>query len=191
MDNLDTERKKCGYCGEEIQAFSRRCPFCGSIQEKPDASKNAVLSGSAAEAPYVESGIDTPDPDTQSAIKLPSYEGNEQICEEKRNSGIPEKGFSTEMRPEHSREGFNSTAYGAVRPLSNRFKVSLTVIASIIPGIGQLVGIIAAIAFINEADDPDRYSFGRSLLTASIIVFVLSCIFYGMLLVTILAARGY
>ncbi len=61
-------------------------------------------------------------------------------------------------------------------PLSNGMKVFLTVICTIIPGIGQLAGIITAIVFMNSEDDSDRKSFGVALLVASLIMFVFACI---------------
>ncbi|NJD03947.1 MAG: zinc ribbon domain-containing protein [Ruminiclostridium sp.] len=63
-----------------------------------------------------------------------------------------------------------------MEPLSNGLKVFLTILFAIIPGIGQLAGIITAIVFMNEYDDADRKSFGAALLVASIILFVMTCI---------------
>jgi hypothetical protein len=62
------------------------------------------------------------------------------------------------------------------KPLSNGMKVFLSILFTVIPGIGQLAGIITAIVFMNTEDDADRKSFGVALLIASIIMFVLSCI---------------
>ncbi|MCR4434768.1 MAG: zinc-ribbon domain-containing protein [Clostridiales bacterium] len=31
MDTPRFENSKCSYCGEEISAGSRRCPYCGSL----------------------------------------------------------------------------------------------------------------------------------------------------------------
>ncbi|KNY24802.1 hypothetical protein [Pseudobacteroides cellulosolvens] len=61
-----------------------------------------------------------------------------------------------------------------IRPLSNRTKVFLTTFSSFIPWLGQLVGIIAAIVYMNSEEDDDRRSFGRSLLVASLITFVIA-----------------
>ncbi|HEX2946401.1 MAG TPA: hypothetical protein VHT96_10645 [Clostridia bacterium] len=61
-------------------------------------------------------------------------------------------------------------------PLSNGLKVFLTVLFTVLPGIGQLAGIITAIVFMSSEGDSDRRSFGVALLVASLIMFVLACI---------------
>ena len=60
--------------------------------------------------------------------------------------------------------------------LSNGLKVFLTLLFALLPGIGQLAGIITAIVFMNSEGDKDRRSFGVALLVACIIMFVLACI---------------
>jgi len=65
---------------------------------------------------------------------------------------------------------------GSGNGLSNGMKVLLTVIFTIIPGFGQLAGIITAIIFMNSEDDEDKKSFGVAILVASLIMFVLACI---------------
>jgi hypothetical protein len=55
-------------------------------------------------------------------------------------------------------------------------KVFLTVLFTVLPGIGQLAGIITAIVFMSSEGDSDRRSFGVALLVASLIMFVLACI---------------
>lgn len=59
--------------------------------------------------------------------------------------------------------------------LSNGMKVFLTILFTVLPGIGQLAGIITAIILMN-AEDKDRKSFGVALLVACLIMFVLACI---------------
>jgi hypothetical protein len=59
--------------------------------------------------------------------------------------------------------------------LSNGMKVFITVIASVVPGLGQIVGIILAIIFMNSEDDLDKRSFGVALLISSLILFVIAC----------------
>jgi hypothetical protein len=71
------------------------------------------------------------------------------------------------------------------KPLSNGYKVFLTVISTVIPGFGQLLGIISAIIFMNSDDDSDRRSFGVALLIATSIMFIFSFICF---FVIILAA---
>lgn len=57
--------------------------------------------------------------------------------------------------------------------LTNAMKVFITTICNFIPGIGQLVGAIIAIVFMNTEGDTDKRSFGVALLVSSIVVFVL------------------
>jgi len=54
--------------------------------------------------------------------------------------------------------------------------VFLTVLFTLLPGIGQLAGIITAIVFMNADGDKDRKSFGVALLVACLILFVFACI---------------
>jgi len=69
--------------------------------------------------------------------------------------------------------------------LSNGLKVFLTILFTIIPGIGQIAGIITAIVFMGSPDQ-DKKSFGVAILVASLIMFVLSCI--GCFIFTIAAS---
>lgn len=65
-------------------------------------------------------------------------------------------------------------AGASVKPsLTNAMKVFITTICNFIPGIGQLVGVIIAIVFMNTEGDTDKRSFGVALLVSSIVVFVL------------------
>lgn len=66
---------------------------------------------------------------------------------------------------------------GNAKPsISNAMKVFITSICNFIPGIGQLVGVIIAVVFMNSEGDTDKRSFGLALLVNSIIVFVIMCI---------------
>ncbi|MGE4282719.1 MAG: hypothetical protein AB7G87_03270 [Clostridia bacterium] len=60
--------------------------------------------------------------------------------------------------------------------VSNEFKVFITMIATI-PFIGHLIGIILGIVYMNSEDNPDKKSFGISLLTGTLIItaFTLLC----------------
>ena len=64
-------------------------------------------------------------------------------------------------------------------------KVFITTICNLVPGIGQLVGVIIAIVFMNTEGDTDKRSFGLALLVSSIVVFVLwsiSCCTLGIII---------
>ncbi len=60
-------------------------------------------------------------------------------------------------------------------PLSNGFKVFITMVATI-PLIGQLVGIIMAIIYMNSEGDTDRKSFGKALLIGTLVIFLAVCL---------------
>lgn len=68
------------------------------------------------------------------------------------------------------------------KPLSNAIKVFITSLACIIPGFGQLLGIIFAVIFMSDEQDGDRRSFGKALMVVSLVIFALislCCIIYA------------
>ena len=67
-----------------------------------------------------------------------------------------------------------------ITSLSNWTKVMLTALVVLIPGIGQIVGIIFGLVFIANDRDADRRSYGGALITVSIIAFIISAIFWFM-----------
>jgi hypothetical protein len=66
------------------------------------------------------------------------------------------------------------------KKLSNQKKVYTTAFCSIVPGLGQIIGAIAGIAYMNEEDE-DMRSFGMALLAVSVVVFILTLGFYFVL----------
>jgi hypothetical protein len=71
------------------------------------------------------------------------------------------------------------------KPLGNGFKVLITMICTVIPCFGQLVGIIAGIIFMSSEDEiygADKRSFGLALLIVNIIMFILSSAFWFLIL---------
>lgn len=71
--------------------------------------------------------------------------------------------------------GYQNRPAGDRSALSNGLKVFLTILFTMIPGIGQIAGIITAIVFMGSTDQ-DRKSFGVAILVASLIMFVVSCL---------------
>jgi hypothetical protein len=67
-----------------------------------------------------------------------------------------------------------------ITSLSNWTKVMLTAVVVLIPGIGQIVGIILGLVFIANDRDADRRSYGAALITVSVIAFIISAIFWFM-----------
>ncbi len=62
--------------------------------------------------------------------------------------------------------------------MSNWTKVFLCALSVIIPGIGQIIGIIAGLVLVSNDSDPDKRTYGAALLTVSLIVFVIMLIFW-------------
>jgi len=65
--------------------------------------------------------------------------------------------------------------------MSNWSKTFLCALSVILPGIGQIIGLIAGLVLVANDCDSDRRSFGAALLTVSLIVFVLQLIFWFLL----------
>lgn len=75
------------------------------------------------------------------------------------------------------------------RPLNTNFisnwaKVIISVLAAIIPGIGQIIGIVLGLVFVSSDDNVDKRSFGAALITVSMVVFVISALFWFVFAVT-------
>lgn len=178
MNDLKIGTKKCNFCGEDIDEGLRRCPYCGSLAK----SKPYQGSGPAVDqAKYEGSGQNS----RIASTFVVSPEG------EVYKSEAADRGCSSDIHAdENSKDVKNIGSFytkEAVDPihrtetnlrkeaLSNGFKVFLTAFCTAIPGLGQLIGIIAAIMFMNS-DNEDKSSFGTALLTASLVVFFISCI---------------
>ncbi len=67
--------------------------------------------------------------------------------------------------------------------LSNWTKVFLCTLSVIIPGVGQVIGLIAGIVFVSNDRDSDTRSYGAALLTVSMIVFLFQLIFWFLMAV--------
>ncbi len=75
----------------------------------------------------------------------------------------------------------NNNCKTTTRSLSNWTKVFLCTLAVIIPGIGQIIGIISGIVMVSNDRDGDTRSYGAALLTASMVVFVFQLVFWFLL----------
>jgi hypothetical protein len=161
LDIKDEMNKKCSFCNETISSSTWRCPYCGSLLKDSDA------------------GLDD-NPENSNV----DFAGDGDKSEDLKEDAVT---VINDNQPEKPDEQFgkieSNIVNTAVRqkeqvpnPLSNGIKVFLTVISTIIPGLGQLAGIIMAIVFMNSGDDPDRKSFGVALLISSLIFFILSCL---------------
>lgn len=153
MDNIIIEKKRCSYCGEDISPESRRCPYCGSLADA-GTTDAVVINKPVIEVEETQGTLDSITQETADVEKI--------AVPHEPPYRIPEK-------------------ITAASTLSNALKVFITVVCTIVPGLGQLAGIIIAIIFINSGDDDDRKSFGTALLISSLIVFVITCVFYILL----------
>lgn len=77
---------------------------------------------------------------------------------------------------------YRASAGGSV--LSNWTKVFLCALSVIIPGIGQLIGLISGLVMISNDSDSDKRSYGAALLTVSVIIFVIQLIFWFLFAIT-------
>ncbi len=141
-------QEKCNYCGEAVTAGSKRCPYCGSLLDH--------------------------------AAKEEAFSCNSEW--EKQQESSEEKDFILVGKPYDlsSQKAVNNMheAQRENKPLGNGKKVFITIISTIIPGIGQLIGVITSIILMNNQYDEDKRSFGTALLTASLIFFVITCFFW-------------
>lgn len=160
MDNIIIEKKTCSYCGEDISPESRRCPYCGSLVDAGTTNSVVINKPDAA----VEENQVTTDITTQETADSITQETADD-----KKTAVPYEPYRVPDK------------ITAASRLSNALKVFITVVCTVVPGLGQLAGIIIAIIFINSDDDEDRKSFGTALLISSLIVFVITCIFYILL----------
>jgi len=146
------------------------------VVEQQDAGEQNYRAGSQGSAepqsPRSEDG-------NQKAPPLQDYRPSAQNYNQPQynNRGTEYNAGGTQynaQRPYY--KGSFTDDFGSGRePLSNGLKVFLTILFTVLPGIGQLAGIITAIVFMNAADK-DRKSFGVALLVACLVLFVLVCI---------------
>jgi len=188
-------QRKCSFCGESIPPNTGRCPYCASIldisfgsdynmasyaanqDENKAGNENEPLTGSddreildnSAKQDSIRDGDKTADGLGNRTAPRENVQGSNLAFQSRIQVG-------GSQNSNNNRYSENRTENMPVYPLSNGMKVFLTVIFTLIPGIGQLAGIITAIIFMNNEYDSDRKSFGVAILVASLIMFVLSCI---------------
>lgn len=167
------EMKNCDYCGEEIKANLRRCPFCGSLLklERNRHEKAGEADETGRELINIDFGANA------------NTGVNTGLNVDINTDTNTNKNVGTDVDVDVNVDMYTQTKDS----LSNGFKVFLTVISTVIPGFGQLIGIIASIVFMNSEDDSDRRSFGVALLIASSIMFVIS--FFSFIVIILLIAN--
>ena len=160
---MDT--KSCSFCKEDISVGLRRCPYCGSLLDSIEQDTGVI-------------GVNSDTNITQMCVEQ-NDDGTIVIkeCTEifpALNQGNTENKIATNLshNPPIPK---SKAAHASDSDLSNGLKVFLTILSTTIPGLGQLIGIIISVVFINS-EDPDRNSFGVALMIASLLLFVISCI---------------
>lgn len=215
LDNMERNTKKCNFCGEDVEAGSSRCNHCGSLLDANAESFEAKSEEPMAEPLDLgnaqEEEISSGEVSEQKSFETPDSAVN-QVQEEKRadsNGFGPVQGprgingnagYQREMPGQQFAYRPNPNAYGTMpmqrrNPLSNGLKVLLTVVTTVVPGLGQLAGLIIAIIFMNTPetvyDYADRRSFGLALLISCIVIFVLTCLGCFVLALASNSIRGY
>ncbi len=220
MNNFGNGRTVCSFCGEDISANAKRCPYCGSLLASDNSIKSDEVKDDLDSSfsqiqdkrndPYensfdYDSTVNSEDytkgfsyqerdygDDVQEElseretdeklndIEKPSdtgafniggnqaQQGVDYVPKVKNGDGLRQQGY----------QGFGVSGQNtALKPsISNAMKVFITSICSLVPGLGQLIGVIIAIVFMNSEGDTDKRSFGVALLVNSLIVFVVSCL---------------
>lgn len=167
---ITLDKKNCNFCGEEISSELRRCPYCGSLLgsiKKGDINASDTMPNAHSSVNVAQMCVEQND-DGTIVIKE---------CEEMLpTEAVGETMNSNEANTSQSRNSKQSIPVVIEnKRLSNGMKVFLTILSTVIPGLGQLIGIIISVIFINS-NDSDRNSFGVALMIASLLLFVLSCL---------------
>lgn len=169
MGNLNS--KKCITCNELSPADFNKCQYCGSeLIELPDniySDMNLKISIGR---------IDENEPRTKDSFQ---EDGPRTYMEEEADQ--VETVMEDEQMKFNDIFGFKSDNHvikeePKTKNISNRKKVFLTIICSIIPGLGQLFCLILSLSYINTEDNEDIKSFGQALFVAALVMFVFSCI---------------
>ncbi len=188
MDNYS--QKKCGFCGESIPKDATRCPYCGSILEVSVDEQFGMPEQQQNSAPGNGFGEQQKNTENKFGASDNMYSSNQQQPAEQQFGSAPQQDMGQRpaygQRPEYAQKPYyprnqqapiyNSNYSSEKKPLSNGLKVFLTMLFTLLPGIGQLAGIITAIVFMSSDGDTDRRSFGIAILVASLAMFVLSCV---------------
>lgn len=197
LENFSEKSKRCNYCGEEIGESDKRCSHCGSLVDVTVESFEEI-NDSVEENTPEENGNrpeNSPELSNDNAPQKSDENGeanfNRTGFQEERSNRAER---SPEIRPQFSHKAYSDNYEMAQNnkrnSLSNGVKVLLTVVCTVIPGLGQLAGIIVSIVFMNTQENVEDYadkrSFGLALLIACIVMFLLSCL--GCFLLALLAS---
>lgn len=151
--------KKCEFCGENVHIRSRKCPFCGNI---------------LSEEPVVKEETEPVSEETEVVKSETTSENVEMPLEEKKEETFEDPKFSFSVGTEEPKDYIykaevrHSVEY--TRPLSNWIKTFLAAFC-VVPFLGQIVGAFFGV-YYSAHEDNDRRSYGSSLITLSILIFL-------------------
>ncbi len=202
-EEIKSNLRRCPFCGSLLKLEKHqeeKTLVINTESINANAEKTYEDNVSAEGMSVAETVTDMMDMDEAEAIENRKLEEFDLANKNIENKNIEDKNFIVIEEPYKKEDYYkhednykheNFTRYEIKekeyesKPLSNGYKVFLTVISTVIPGFGQLLGIISAIIFMNSDDDSDRRSFGVALLIATSIMFIFSFICF---FVIILAA---
>ncbi len=193
-ENIPAEADRCPYCGSILEVTVDA--QYGMPEQQQGGTDEFYGANTAGEVQ--ENGADQP----QEAQIPPVADGNQFTGNNDPAAGNQNNAYgnvygpatqqSMGQRPEYDgqRQDYGQRPYyprqqqqppvyrsnSGKPPMSNGLKVFLTMLFTLVPGIGQLAGIITAIVFMSSSGDDDRRSFGVAILVASLAMFVLSCL---------------
>lgn len=196
MDFTSRDNIACSYCKEIIQVGSRRCPYCGSLVRQSEQVASVSPRADEIKVENFSSSEPTVDVENERENYTKVLVDSQTLVQpQEPENTLPLREFSQDavkintQRPLNPAPSFNSATLKGVKSknsLSNGIKVFITVVTTTIPCLGQLVGVILAVLFLNSEEE-DKRSFGTALLIASLVFFVISCIFtfIGILILTL------
>lgn len=207
MSTLDVGKKKCSYCGEDIAENSRRCPYCGSTFEAKyqyhddmyKSNENRIETEDEKESlPAENVNVNTvpglEEMDYKRGVSETGPSENRKSSEDvgKSSTYTSHNTYNSQHRPQNipDHTSKQQASFSERSSPGNGLKVFITATATIIPGLGQLVGIIIAILFMNSEND-DKRSFGVALMVTSLIVFLISCAIWFTVAMIIAAPVSY
>jgi hypothetical protein len=157
LENLNDDKVKCPFCGFEVDKGAKRCENCASILKKEEKDF----------ADFTDNTEDNV--------------SSESITEKNETFEVQaEKAYQSKQNyiPYNNAYNANTIVPQAPKQLSNGFKVAFTAICVMVPIIGQFLGLILSIIYMNSDEElrdcEDRRSFGLALLIACVIAFMVS-----------------
>lgn len=207
LDIQEDIKAKCPFCGAEIEKHATRCENCGSIidvkvEESISFETNEELYTIADQDSEAENPKPNPNPNINTNISSnpssstnPNPEGVEEAKLNDKPAIQSNTGNPFTQGPFYNQSTQNKKIMPPpTKALSNGMKVAVTAICCVIPALGQLVGIILSIVYMNasetESDYEDKRSFGLALLITSVAVLGFSCLICFALIFIGAASQG-